>query len=471
MGTAFGRRARQAVLILLFCVILFLSSTLRGGEKESEEEITVHSRDEALEYILSITPLYNPVIFAAMERINQARADVRSAAAKMGPSLSGEVLARINDAPRNQGRGVYSASLNLVQTIFAGGRLTADKKAAELALSATKAESVRTYQNTLNSVRTTYYEVLRALAQLRVANESLNMSKEHLKQTDALYRGGMAPRGDVLRVRVSVSGAEQERIRAQTNLDVNWAALERAVGAQLSKAEILPPIYEDSAYELQPPDYDIPEGVLVERAFIQRPEIQAYDLYRRRAEELVRSTKGARLPQITFSGNYNIAGGDYDDNPEDTWYVQLTLQWLIFDSGEISSQVERLQSAARELLYQMEDLNSQIRQEVVQSELWMQSAVKRLAVAEEQAVNAREDYRLALRRYEAQVGTNLDVLDSRSSLTESQAAYVNAVYDIAIAQSGLIYTMGDDTPQEGLFGGGYRDVEFTEETSRGEEVK
>jgi outer membrane protein TolC len=58
--------------------------------------------------------------------------------------------------------------------------------------------------------------------------------------------------------------------------------------------------------------------------------------------------------------------------------------------------------------------------------------------------DAKEDYRLALRRYGAQVGTNLDVLDSRTALTDSLTAYVSAVYDIADAQSGLIYAAGAD---------------------------
>ena len=58
--------------------------------------------------------------------------------------------------------------------------------------------------------------------------------------------------------------------------------------------------------------------------------------------------------------------------------------------------------------------------------------------------DAREDYRLAVRRYEAQVGSNLDVLDSRAALTDSLNAYVSAVYDMAAAQGELIYATGGD---------------------------
>jgi outer membrane protein TolC len=72
----------------------------------------------------------------------------------------------------------------------------------------------------------------------------------------------------------------------------------------------------------------------------------------------------------------------------------------------------------------------------------------RLDVARAQVATAEEDYLLALRRYNAQMGTNLDVLDARVALTESRTAYVNAIYDIASAQAGLIYALGEDALPE-----------------------
>jgi outer membrane protein len=143
-----------------------------------------------------------------------------------------------------------------------GGALKADKAAAKLALSAAKAESVRTYQETLNSVRESYYETLRAAALLNVAEESLNISKEHLNQTEALYKGGMVPKGDVLRVKVSVSQAEQERVSAEGNLDMSFAALERAVGGKIQKSEIIPKTSKSETNDPRPPAYSVPENII-----------------------------------------------------------------------------------------------------------------------------------------------------------------------------------------------------------------
>jgi len=49
---------------------------------------------------------------------------------------------------------------------------------------------------------------------------------------------------------------------------------------------------------------------------------------------------------------------------------------------------------------------------------------------------------MALRRYAEQVGTNIDVLDARTALTDANTSFVNAVYDAYAAYSDLIYSIG-----------------------------
>lgn len=185
--------------------------------------------------------------------------------------------------------------------------------------------------------------------------------------------------------------------------------------------------------------------------YSQRPEIKAYEFYSERAKQLVKSASGQRLPNIVLSGQLGITDDSFWPTDEDTWRVQIQLQWTLFDSGEISAQVKKAKASAQELLYQLEDLASQIRQEVVQSEFNLSAATTRLAVAGEQVATAEEDYRIAVRRYNAQMGTNLDVLDAAVALTNIRNQYVNAVYDIAVAQAGLIYAAGEDLPQKELF--------------------
>ena len=412
----------------------------------TSQAYSAQERDETLEKIISLASRNSPAILAANERINQAEADVKSASAQTGPSLTAEITGRMGKETPSQAREAYSASLNLVQTVYAGNSLQARKKAAELALSAAKAETERTCQEVLNSVRTDYYSVLRADARLKVARESLGMSREHLAQAEALFKAGMVPKGDVLRVKVSVSQAEQERIRAENDLAAGLSALERSVGVSVTKEEILEDVKDKGIETIHPPEFDEPEDI-VGMALSLRPEISAYEFYRKRAGELIRAAEGDRLPKVSLSGGVSASGNNHVTD-EDEWFTQLSLQWAIYDGGERASRVENLKAAARELMYEIDGLNAQIRQEAIQAKLNLDSAKARYEIAKTQLSDAQEDYRLAMRRYDAQVGTNLDVLDSRAALTDSLTAYVSAVYDIAAAQSELIYAIGEDGAEE-----------------------
>lgn len=418
---------------------MFFIAAVHAGAMEGAE----------LSEILEIAARSNPDIYAASERIRRAREDVNAASAAMGPSLTAGASARRNARESfGRDREQTNAYLNLSRALYAGGSLTANRHAAEMALAAERASGVRTYQETLHNVRASYYDCLRALAQTRVAAEAKELAGEHLKQAEALFAAGMAPRGDVLRVKVSVNQSELDMISARSSLDVSWTALERAAGAKPDRESVLKVVSGMAIDGLSPPDYDVPED-FVRLAVSGRAEVEAYKRHIERAEALILSAKGRRLPRLSVSGQLN-SDGDASSSVNDEWYVGLEMQWTLYDSGEISAAVRGAQSAKRELQERLKSVTAQVTQEALAAEIRLRAAIERRDLAREQMNTSLEDYAIALRRYDAQMGTNLDVLDARRALTTSRMEYVNAVYDIAHAQAGLIYAIGEDTPPKGV---------------------
>ena len=94
------------------------------------------------------------------------------------------------------------------------------------------------------------------------------------------------------------------------------------------------------------------------------------------------------------------------------------------------------------LLAQIDDYKHQIALEVSSAQLNYEAARQRTDVARRQVESAREDYRMALMRYKANVGTNLDVLDARTALTNARTQLVDAVYDTDSARATLDYALG-----------------------------
>ena len=432
----------ETSLLLLGLVPIVLEASWAGEPGLFREENAESFGDERLFGILENALKSNPNIAAAAEKVVQAREDVRSAISAMGPTVGVGASAR-----HEPDRNVYNASLNLDQTLYAGGSLRANRRAAELALSAVESESLRTYQETMNEVRLRYYDCLRAGAKVRVADEALKLAEEHKRYSERLYGKGMIPKGDVLHVEVSVNQSKLELVSARGDFDVSWVALEHAVGSKLQKGDILDAL--ETGDEPVPPAGEISDDI-VAVALARRPELNAYRFYGERAAQLVKAASGQRQPKVTLSGRLN---SDHDDRSwaDDRWYVQLEVQWALYDGGAGAAAVRKAKAAARELLYVLENLSSQVRQETVQAEIRLRSARERFELAREQAATSEEDYRMAFRRYEARLGSNIDVLDAKRALVRSRTEYVDAVYDIAAAWSNLVYATGGDLPPESFF--------------------
>jgi len=60
---------------------------------------------------------------------------------------------------------------------------------------------------------------------------------------------------------------------------------------------------------------------------------------------------------------------------------------------------------------------------------------------------AEEALRLAIARYDAGTGTQLDVLNAQTSLTEARTTQIQALHDYMVARARLQRAIGQDVPQ------------------------
>ncbi|MFA0889538.1 MAG: TolC family protein [Synergistales bacterium] len=426
----------------------------------SETSANGTSENMSIERVTELALKENPLIGAAVEKTNQARARLQGARSGFGPKLDlGVSGSWLENAPLSYGTGTviggpadgssvlvtvplgfretYRTALSLSQVLFSSGSLSASRRAAELNLSASSSEETRTRQAVRNNVQVAFFTVQRSFGRLRVAEENLGISREHLKQVEAFFRAGFVAINEVLRVQVSIAQAEQERISAENAVRTALAGLQRAVGSPIEGIV-------DERRE-NPPKLEL-EGDRIAVALKMRPELAGLTASRKAAEETARAYAGRAWPQVVVQGEVSRTDDQFPPGSEDeNWNVILALQWRLYDHGETKSRVNEAKALARELLHRYKDLENQVVQDVTVASSDLESATARISVAREQVAKAREDYRIAMLRYETQVGTNLDVLDARASLVAALNSLVDSIYDAAIAESKLVFAVGDGT--------------------------
>jgi outer membrane protein TolC len=180
-------------------------------------------------------------------------------------------------------------------------------------------------------------------------------------------------------------------------------------------------------------------------AFTNRPELVSFEKSRLSALALSRAAAGQGGPQVALVGEAYDLGDEFYPDKYDDWSITLSATWTFFDGGESKAKAAEAKAAADELLYRIEDLKRQIDLEISTAMLNLRSSGQRVSVAEDQVASAEEDYRMALRRYRAQVGTNIDVLDSRVALINARNQLVDSVYDVFQSRADLLYSLGLDS--------------------------
>ena len=449
-------RYKKLTMTLITALLLAVAASNAFAANPSLEKLVTRAQDS------------NPLIQATHEKVVRAQEALNEASANMGPkagvamgalwgtddysispanylspgaaALLKQANISVNDIDLGY-KNTYVSAIGFIQAIYTGGSLQALKQSKQLALEAAKTEEVRVRQGVTNGVQVSYYNRKRAEEKQVVAEEAVSLTKDHMGRAEKLFNAGVVAKSDVLRSKVAVSEAELDLIRAKNAVELSLTAIEKAVGDTVTSADVSDGLPKRAASTLRQELRETPPDALA-TAYEKRQELKMYSLLSQQAEKVAKAAKGQLLPQIVGAAGYYTVDDSFFPTDNDEFKVGLAATWTIYDSGRVKAQTNQAKAQARELLSRLSDMKTTVKLEVTQAELNLRSAESRLNVAEHQVQTSEEDYRIAKRRYDESVGTNLDVLDARLALTNSRTELVDALYDIRIAEANLQYAMG-----------------------------
>lgn len=393
----------------------------------------------------------NPSILAAREALMAADYAVKSSKAAFGPSLSTQYgYTRLDERPVSLGRTAgtldnWELAFNVHQPLFTGFNLltTYEKSVLQKEQAASQIENAE-LQLTV-AIQDAFLRLLQARDNVRSAQDSLVRLRSQLKVNTAFYDVGLRPKLDMLQAQVDVATAEQILLAAQNNVDTLTAQLHTLIGRNANAN-----VEYVGSLEYFPMTLTLEE--CLQRALKNRPDLVIARQTVMLAEKDAKLAAVPYYPQVGADLNYVRAGenpvvdGDDYHTPSE-WNAQVGMKWTFFEWGKTYYGEKSAQKNVSRVMQEYQNLENEATFAVKESYLQIQETEKRIAAAKEGLVAAKESYRMAVARYEAQVGTNTDVLDAQSSQTQAEASLNGALSAYERAVAGLYGAMGEKNPE------------------------
>lgn len=156
------------------------------------------------------------------------------------------------------------------------------------------------------------------------------------------------------------------------------------------------------------------------------------------------------MPTVSVSAGRGYGDTDgYFGTSNKSWTVGAKASWNIWDGGVTQNSVNK----AKSQLEQAKEANlaavDSVLLAVQEAYLNLRSAEQTIQSTQTAVAQGTENFRIARLRYSAGVGTNLDVLDAETKLTEARNNYVQALYNYNVSIAALEHLTGGvplDTP-------------------------
>ena len=334
-----------------------------------------------------------------------------------------------------------STGISLSQNIYDGGiwwnTIAQSKNSYKIAEQFDRQVKI----NIIRGVHQTYFNYLKTMQLLDVAQSNLKSSQQQLALTKKRFELGSARKTDLLKAEVRFGQARVDVVNNNSALENAYLNLKNAMGIigsdqdftvnDIAGALVLVPDFETGFETIQ----KLNPSVLAKQGQITNAEFN---------EKL---TKGARMPNISASANYSgtaedleTLSGEWDEN----WRrnISLSISIPIYTGNTLSTSIQlarlNVQKQESEYLTQLQDLSVQLHGILDRLNNYQEV----IPINETVLSSAEEDLKLAQQRYSLGSATILEVLDAQVSVVSARSSLIRSKHDSLIEQANLKALLG-----------------------------
>ena len=327
----------------------------------------------------------------------------------------------------------YNLGISLSQTIF-DPRLGTAISIAKQYSQYSKLNNQSTADEVSAQVKQAFYGALLSKKLIEVNEEGYKTAKANKENTEALYKQGVASEYDYLRSEVQLANVEPALIEAKNNFEMTKNNLKNLLAINLNtKVEIQG---ELNVEKISAEQFENSNEMLMQK----NPLLQSLNIQKSMLEENISIEKAAYLPTLKAFGSYAWQAEDNtfkfkNYNWANTFSVGLQLTYTLFDGFQRSAKVEQAEIGVKSLQAAKSKTEESLKTGLLQAKLKMNEALERIDAQKKSVEQAEKALKIAETRYKNGVGTQLEILDTQNSLSQTRINYEKAIYDFLIAKT------------------------------------
>jgi outer membrane protein len=284
----------------------------------------------------------------------------------------------------------------------------------------------------LNSVAQAFYNVLSLQDALQTQQASQDLTQKTLDQQKSWQAIGRAQKSDVLSTTAQLA-------QVTANLTSTRDQLTQAREALANLAGIAP----DAVLKSENETFTAP-GASLEDCLArvrERHDVRAAEAAVAVADAQLLQATGGHLPTVALQGQYTLSQNGGGSTPD--WNVQLNASLPLFEGGQVFAQEDSASSKKRQAQLQLSSVKRNAAQQVRQVYQNLVNSLQEMDAFQKAVDAAQAAYEAVLRDYKLSLTTNIQVLNSLSTLETTKESLLRAKYQVLADQVALGVATGE----------------------------
>ncbi len=341
---------------------------------------------------------------------------------------------------------VLIGKISLNQLVYDFGKTGGNTDTQKFYSESYKMENMQKISDKKRDVKNAYYNVLKAMALIDVQKENVKLNKAQLYRAKRYFEAGIRTKIDVSDAEVQVIKSKLELNKAEYNLKLSYAELDKVVGftqttqnySLYSEKLDLNTLYDS----LHPYDLNLKESI--DFAYTNRYEIKK-EIANIKASQAQTTTVDAEYyPSLFVSANYLSQKADNYQVyiPKTKWDAMVNLNWNLYKGGDTSAKIEEKKINLNISNAKLLNTKLLIKKNITTAFINLYKTKDTIELDQSLLKVSNEKFDQASKRYEHGLSDYIELQEARQSYIDAKAMLVVDYYNYYIAIAELDNAIG-----------------------------